>query len=324
MIDVATIQSKFVPVRIQLLPCSWRILSIDAHPHRFANRTLQFCISFLRGYSPLIKQDFYETPFLPTMPHLFANRSRKLALLRDVDSPFAHMTWQWVSAFLYIVGGLFLVIGSVLFLPEYEDYADVGSYMFVVASVIYLWVSAHDIMEVLKAPREKGTNDFILDLTASFSYAIGAILFIIGSILFLPDAYHAIAAASCFIIGSVLFDVGACVNAVQIWSSPDIVSAQIANLVAINFIMGSTFYVAASVPYLFQFNSESDAKTEFAYVATLYIIGSVQFVIAGFLDMKRFHWVDQLSVHPTSQIELPVDKDKHQSKADVPQPTEQK
>jgi VIT1/CCC1 family predicted Fe2+/Mn2+ transporter len=151
------------------------------------------------------------------MPHLFANRSRKFALLKDEDKLGLHMAWQWVSAFLYIIGGILLVVGSVLFLPKYEEYAVDGSSMFLVASIIYLWVSAHDIMEVLKAPREEGTNDLILDLTAGLSYAIGAILFIIGSIFFLPESYHAIPAAWCFIIGSLLFDVGACVNAVQIW-----------------------------------------------------------------------------------------------------------
>jgi hypothetical protein len=108
-------------------------------------------------------------------------------------------------------------------------------------------------------------------------------------------------------------------------SSPDIVSAQIANLIAVNFIMGSTFYLSASVPYLFDFQSESDTTTEFNYVATLYIIGSVQFVIAGLLDMKRFHWVSKLPEQPKSKVlELPAE-DKHQSDdEEVAPPTEQK
>jgi hypothetical protein len=253
------------------------------------------------------------------MPHLFVNRSRKLALLKHVDHPVAHIVWQWASAVLYIIGGIILVVGSVFFLPTYDRLALDGSYMYAVASVLYLWVSAHDIMEVFKAPREEGTNDFILELTASLSYAIGAILFICGSVFFMPGAYEPIAAAWCFIMGSVLFDIGACVNAVQIWSSPDIVSAQIANLIAVCFVMGSTFYLSASVPYLFDFQSESDTYTEFTLVATLYIIGSVLYLVAGFLDMKRFHWVTKLPEHPESKIELPIE-DEHQSQVD---PTEE-
>jgi hypothetical protein len=259
------------------------------------------------------------------MPHLFANRSRQFALLKPADHPF-HYVWQWVSAFLYIIGGILLVVGSVFFLPKYDDYEVEGTYMFLVASILYLWVSTHDIIEVIKAPREEDNNDLILELMAGFSYAIGAILFIVGSIFFLPgNTYNEIAGAWLFIMGSVLFVVGACVNAKQIWSSPDTVSAQIANLIAVNFVMGSTFYLSASIPYLFDFQSESDANTEYKYIATIYIIGSVNFVIAGFLDMKRFHWVSKLpsSEHNSkSKVELLPAEEKHESQVvDVPPTT---
>jgi hypothetical protein len=227
------------------------------------------------------------------MPHMFINRRRHFALLEDVEHPKAHLQWERVSAGLYIIGGILLTIGSVFFLPKYEEYVDTGTWMFLVASLLYLIVSTHDILEVLKAPRAEDTKDLILDLTAGISYSVGAILFIVGSVFFLPNTYNDRGGAVCFIAGCVLFLLGAFVNVLQIWSSPDFVSTQYANLIAACYVMGSTFYLSASIPYLYTFEVVDDARTVFKLIGELYTVGSALFLIGGLLDMRRFHWINK-------------------------------
>jgi hypothetical protein len=153
-----------------------------------------------------------------------------------------------------------------------------------------------------RPPRAEGTKDLVLDLTAGISYSVGAILFIIGSVFFLPNTYNDEGGAVCFIAGCVLFLLGAFVNVLQIWSSPDFVSTQYANLIAACYVMGSTFYLSASIPYLYTFEAADDARTVFKLIGELYIVGSALFLIGGMLDMKRFHWINTLGPYVKEQV----------------------
>jgi hypothetical protein len=133
----------------------------------------------------------------------------------------------------------------------------------------------------------------LIDAVAAGVYVLGSSLFIVGSILFLPQVDKSYGAAWCFIIGSVFFEVGAIANALQIWEAPDEATMQYANLAAMSYVSGSAFYVSASIPYLYDFQTITDSDIVFRLVAMLYIVGSILFLIGGIFNMRRFHLVEQ-------------------------------
>jgi len=78
----------------------------------------------------------------------------------------------------YKLGGLTFVIGSVLFFPAFDAYADLGAWTFFAGSLIYLLVTVHDLLEVRQHRRESNGADIgqVLDYIAALSYVWGTIL----------------------------------------------------------------------------------------------------------------------------------------------------
>ena len=79
-------------------------------------------------------------------------------------------------------------MGSVFFLPNYEDKVTQGAILFIVGSVLYGIVSCHDLAEVIMYHKynpesiERPKLDKLMDLTAIMYYLVGTLLYIIGSI----------------------------------------------------------------------------------------------------------------------------------------------
>ncbi|CAB9507592.1 expressed unknown protein [Seminavis robusta] len=223
------------------------------------------------------------------MPHVFVNRYRffsSSAIPVTLEELRKKYFWESVNAIFYVLGGILLTIGSILFLPQYEDIQYVGAWIFIVASCLYLTVSGHDLIEINNHGGLFNPNH-LSDLVAATSYLIGAINFILGSVFFLPHVAMFKAGAINFIMGSVLFVVGAIVNSIQIFDSPTRLTAFYANLVAVFFVVGSTFYLSASVPYLFELDTTRDNVEVDKFAAILYIWGSLLFTFAGFLNIYR-------------------------------------
>eukprot|EP00978_Attheya_sp_CCMP212_P013579 scaffold34094_cov42-Attheya_sp.AAC.1 len=217
------------------------------------------------------------------MPHLFVNRPRAFGIKLPPEELLAHFKWELINTIFYQVGGVLLLAGSILFLPKYEDKANIGDWLFIVASVFYLTVSAHDCWEIYNAPQDANA----VDTLAASSYLVGAICFILGSILFLPDLELFLAGGCMFIIGSILFVVGAFVNSIQIFDSPTRSSALYANLTAVSYVIGSIFYLTGSIPYLWEFNDPNDSEIIFRYLGEQFIVGSILFIIGGTFNIYR-------------------------------------
>ncbi|CAB9499188.1 expressed unknown protein [Seminavis robusta] len=223
------------------------------------------------------------------MPHVFVNRPRLFSanvIPVSLDELRREYFWESVNAVFYILGGVLLTIGSILFLPQYEDVQYVGAWIFIVASILYLTVSGHDLIEINNHGGMFNPNN-LADLVAATSYSIGAINFILGSIFFLPHVEMYMGGAINFIMGSILFVVGAVVNSIQIFDSPTRLTAFYANLVAVFYVVGSTLYLSASVPYLFDLDTDKDNDLVFQFAAILYIFGSMLFTVAGCVNIYR-------------------------------------
>jgi protein-S-isoprenylcysteine O-methyltransferase Ste14 len=227
------------------------------------------------------------------MPHMFTNRPRIHDLTKDRSDIRAHFRWETINAVLYKIGGLVFVIGSLLFFPQFEAYADIGAWTFFFGSLLYLVVTVHDLVEVRQNWRHhrRHDRDKIKEYIAAASYVWGTVLFTVGSIFFLSMVGWFTAGAWCFVIGSLLFVLGACINVLQIVKARTLVTLQLMNLTAVTFVVGSVLFTVASIPYLWKVPNPSFKTTLYAFLAWQYLIGSILFLLGGVFNYWRAYVV---------------------------------
>ncbi|MEL6267550.1 MAG: YrhK family protein [Pseudomonadota bacterium] len=224
------------------------------------------------------------------MPHLFINRPRQHDVFALDPAGRRHFRWEIVNAVVYLVGGVIFILGSVLFFPALAAYADLGAWIFVAGSLLYLVVTGHDLAEVLRSRRRlEGPPTPLqrLDAWAAVTYVAGSVAFAVGSVLFLSRVGLYDAGAWCFIGGSLLFVIGAVVNVLQIVRAADLVTLQLMNLTALTFVTGSVIFALASVPYLWSFEAEADKRLVETYLAWQFVIGSALFFLGGLFNAWR-------------------------------------
>lgn len=220
------------------------------------------------------------------MPHLFVNRLRHYSPAGAPDDLRNQFKWELINAFCYLTGGVIFIAGSVMFLPKYDDYVHLGSWLFIYGSFFYLFVSSHDLYEVVHSKNPK-----LVDALAATAYCGGGILFIVGSYQFLPSVGEFTAGAYNFVIGSILFISGAVTNSIQIFDSPTRASALYANFTAVCYVIGSTLFLSGSVPFLWEFESERDSETIHRYLGIQFVLGSVLFLVGGTINLWRAYLI---------------------------------
>lgn len=223
------------------------------------------------------------------MPHMFTNRPRLHNLTKCRADLRDQFFWETINAVLYKAGGLVFVIGSILFFPAFEKYADIGAWTFLFGSLLYLVVTGHDLAEVRHYWRTSQWHgrQKTLEYVAAASYFWGTILFTAGSVFFLSAVGWHIAGAWCFIVGSLLFVLGACVNVLQIVRARTMILLQLMNLTAVSFVVGSVLFTVASIPYLWHVHTASDRTVLHAFLAWQYVVGSLLFLMGGVFNYWR-------------------------------------
>lgn len=221
------------------------------------------------------------------MPHLLVNRKRHLNLSKH---PHTESFWGYINAVLYLFGGALFVIGSIFFIPSIESaYPKTGAYIFIIGSIFYLIVVCHDFAEVSYYWKEQKHHSYWLKLEywVSIIYIVASLLFIIGSIAFLPSYEDTELGSWCFIIGSLLFFIAACINILQIEQEDNQQLLFIKNSIAVNFLAGSVIFTMASVPYLWKLETHHDHLITLGFSAEWFIIGSLFFLIGGIIGIKK-------------------------------------
>lgn len=224
------------------------------------------------------------------MPHLFVNRPRFHDLVSQSPKLDDQFRWETINAVLYQLGGLIFVAGSILFFPSMEAYADLGAWLFIAGSLVYLVVTGHDLVEVRRHARNRRGSSTIwekLEAVAAIVYVVATALFTIGSIFILPAVGLYAAGAWCFIIGSLLFLLGATINVLQIVQADDKLTLQLMNLTALTFVTGSLLFTVASIPYLWFVQTPYDRETINAFLAWQYVAGSFLFLLGGIFNYWR-------------------------------------
>lgn len=217
------------------------------------------------------------------MPHLVTHRPRVSNLKSTNPESKSHKLWETINAFSYKLGGVAFIAGSVFFYPALSRYLAIGDWLFFAGSLLYLMVTGHDLLEVLKYWRHHHTETFAdrIELVAAWSYVLGSVLFTIGSLCFLPSLDATTLGSWCFIIGSVLFVIGGFVNLLQVVEAPSMIYMQLFNVTVAQFILGSGMFVIASIPYLWQLDAAAErhvttlAASSFLFASVLFFVGGV-------------------------------------------------
>ncbi|HLQ86804.1 MAG TPA: YrhK family protein [Salinisphaeraceae bacterium] len=231
------------------------------------------------------------------MPHLVTHRPRVANLATASEASRSHKLWETVNALSYKLGGLMFVGGSVFFFPQLSRYLAVGDWLFCAGSLLYLLVTGHDLLEVIKYWRQHDTDTFAdhIELAAASAYVLGSALFVIGSLCFLPGLDALTLGAWLFIIGSGLFVAGGLVNVLQVVEAPSMLYMQLFNFTVALFVIGSTLFAVASIPYLWDLTrAEQPRITSFA--AAQFLFASVLFLIGGSAIYYRKLVRDKLEV----------------------------
>ena len=224
------------------------------------------------------------------MPHLFVNRPRHHDVFHEEPGLRDQFVWETINAIVYKLGGILFVAGSVFFFPALAAYVDLGVWAFIVGSLLYLLVTAHDMLEARHYARKRNRYASFwdkLEISAAASYLLGSILFTVGSVFFLSEVGFYMAAGWCFVVGSLLFIAGAIVNLLQIVQARDLITLQLMNLTAVTFVTGSVLFTVASVPYLWHLEDARDRTLIDAFDAWQYLFGSVLFLLGGVFNYWR-------------------------------------
>lgn len=224
------------------------------------------------------------------MAHHITNRKR------SYKSGTRSFFWEGVNASSYIVGALFFVVGSVFFLPMLQEYSAIAAWLFTIGSLIYLAVTLHDFAEALVYYRHnrQGGRKTILEFLTLTGYVIASVLFLLGSLCFLPGMFREAWGAWCFIIGSALFAAGATISVTQITEAGTLTGLQLLNAVAICFVIGSILFLIPSIPYLWSVDPSSLTQKLFTYLAGQFIFASVLFLAGGVVNFYRAY---QMHLH---------------------------
>lgn len=228
------------------------------------------------------------------MPHLVTHRPRvSNPTVRD-DRAGSHRKWETFNAGCYLTGGVAFVLGSICFFPQLSGALAAGSWLFFFGSALYLLVTGHDMVEVIQYWRTHHTRTFAnrIERVTAVSYVTGSALFTVGSLGFLPAVGLEVPAVWCFIVGSALFMLGGFINILQVVEAPSLIYMQLFNLTVAQFIVGSSLFLAASIPYLWDIGGgarlavDTFAAARFTFASVLFLLGAVAIYYRKFVQNK--------------------------------------
>ncbi|WP_158583414.1 YrhK family protein [Salinisphaera sp. Q1T1-3] len=222
------------------------------------------------------------------MPHLITHRPRVANIATGRRSGASHRAWETINAYCYKLGGLLFVVGSLFFFPALSAYISIGDWLFFIGSVLYLLVTGHDLLEVHKYWAHHRTHTFAdtIERIAAWSYVLGTVCFLVGSLCFLPELDAIPLGSWCFIVGSGLFIVGGFVNILQVVEAPSLIYMQLFNVTVAMFLIGSALFVVASVPYLWHLSGPSGQRIT-AFAAAQFLAASLLFFGGGIVIYYR-------------------------------------
>ena len=240
------------------------------------------------------------------MARLFTNRIRIHDITRHDADLKSHFRWETFGAVMYKLGGIFFVVGSILFFPSFSTYSWLGQTLFFAGSLCYLTINCHDTYDTHRywANQVTQSREKWLEYSASYIYLIGTLMYIAGRVTAFIDSQYQALSSALFIIGSLLFVVGATINIINIGKISSRPIAQLMNLTAITFIVGSVLFAVGSVPLLWQEETMANSPLLANFISWQFLIGSLLFFSGGVFNYWRAYLFIQDAV--ASQQKVPA------------------
>ncbi|KNC82560.1 hypothetical protein SARC_05156 [Sphaeroforma arctica JP610] len=237
------------------------------------------------------------------MPHLITNRRREYKGIKI----YGHsVPLEGLNALMYLIGGVGFLIGSVLFLPIYDDYKGSGAWLFVGSSFCFVMVALHDILEARSIldkawrvlwvrhvyDKEEKSKTVIgiwkwLEVVVAVVYSIAAITFVVGSFFFVPEYENTAVGSWLFVWGSVLYGFGACINMLQVYLKSSAVLIQLLMFTSAQFLIGSVLFLVGSVVFLLDIQDPRPVYIIDTFAGWLFIVGSILFVGGALTNALR-------------------------------------
>ncbi len=221
------------------------------------------------------------------MPRLITNnhvKTQKQQGTKNIEKLPAFTT-AYIFDIIYILGGITFLVGSLLQFPHIDAFGQYGMVLFIIGSVLYLVITGYQSVEAIK--NYKGHSErkiwTRLRIIESLLYLIGTVLFLIGSVMFLDVIGETVIGAELFVIGSVNFAVAAVINIMEIINEEGFITMQLANGIAISFVLGSVLFILGSIPFIWQGEDLAGSSNLYRYVIWEYIVGSFLFLLGGVL-----------------------------------------
>jgi len=234
------------------------------------------------------------------MPHLLIDRIRANLIVTRKNYALLAYAVEVVD----IVGGFMFLVGSAFFLPPYSHDLQIflaGCIIYVIGSALYFMVCVFTLVEAFV---EKGARSW--EFFENALYLLGSWVFFIGTVFYWPEEAHHHAVyyvQQCslaqyfnlfspefegtllFIAGSVLYAMAAFTNALNQRTSDDLAS-RLLTVVTTLYMMGSILFIVGSFAFL------PDVGCGIRMIilgAWTFIIGSFFFLVASILSLWRTH-----------------------------------
>lgn len=249
------------------------------------------------------------------MPHLLLERIRSVPIFcasygcagarRGKDG--AGLACAYVVDVMEITSGVIFVVASVCFLPVFSKDLEAfveGCALFALGSFMYVLISLFCLTEAIL---DKGIRAW--EANESALYLMGSIMFLVGTILYWPDQARLLSmrwakhysigayfnlfsveyeATALFILGSMLFAAAALLNAWNQKHSLGTKDGKLLLLAATMYLFGSFYFFIGSVLFFPAFHDLFwGAETTITISVTLFIVGSVCYLLGGVLSMAR-------------------------------------
>lgn len=187
------------------------------------------------------------------------------------------------------------LLGSILQFPHIEAFGQGGMFLYLVGSILYLIITGYQCYESVNQFKVSSKQKIWtkIRIIESLLYFIGTLLFLVGSIQFLDPIDEVVSGAVFFVIGSVCFTIAAMVNIMEIIQEDGPITLQLANGIAVSFVLGSVLFMVGSIPFIWRGKDLSGNMELYQYVIWEYIVGSCLFLLGGVLALIKTYVINK-------------------------------
>lgn len=234
----------------------------------------------------------------------------------------AHKLFLVVKVLSAFLGSVLFQVGSIYFYPKFSILWDgkgglFGAWAFVVGCIFFFLTTNLSFVETIAKNNTGSATHRVLVAYNALMYVMAGVIFLLGSLYFLPDLYAKAPALGCwaFLLGSIQFCLAALGDLAFIVTThedPRETGVKLANLrcwgtvAALGTFVGAFLFILGSWFYLPRFIAQEDAV-----LAESYMYKSINFYTTGsaFFIINSLALVPDMLAEFKAGVRVPVSKE---------------